>query len=119
LESCEIDDGDGVLDTNRGVDGEIMRKRDRGVSNGSCGVLICEVIVAVRGHIGEGVLVEVLRMSRKWGVRRLSGGSSPYMCCCIGVGSFKLLHLIVSKYVILIDLHVLRVRISFPFDQIL
>jgi hypothetical protein len=119
LEGCEVDDGDGGLDTNRGVDGELMRKRDRGVSNGSCGIFICKVIVAIRGHVREGMLVEVLRTSRKWGMRRISGGSSPYMCCCVRVGSFKLPHLIVSKYIILINPHVLRIRISFPFYQIL
>jgi hypothetical protein len=36
-----------------------------------------------------------------------------------GVRSFELPHLIISKYIILIDPHVIRVRVTFPFDQIL
>jgi hypothetical protein len=72
LEGCEVNDRDGSLDMNRGVDGELVRKQDRGVSNGSCRILVGEVIVAVRGHVREGVLVEVLRTSGKWGMRRLS-----------------------------------------------
>jgi hypothetical protein len=65
------------------------------------------------------VLVEVLRSSGKWGMRRLSGGGSPYMRDGVGVGSFELPHLIIREYVILINPHVLRVWVSFPLHQIL
>jgi hypothetical protein len=44
-------------------------------------------MVAIRGHVGECVSVEVLRSSGKWGMRKLSGGGSPYMGNCVGVGS--------------------------------
>jgi hypothetical protein len=50
-------------------------------------------------------------------VRRLSEGSPPYMCRCVRVGSFELPHLIISKYVILINPHVLRVRIPFCYGR--
>jgi hypothetical protein len=117
LHGGEVDDGNGDID--RGVDGVLLRKWDRGVSNGSSGILIGEVIVSVRGHIGESVLVKEVRESRSGRMRRLSDESVPYMCCWVGVGSFELPHLIISKDVILIDPHVVRVRVSFPFDQIL
>jgi hypothetical protein len=119
LEGCEVNDGDGDLDTNWGVDGKLLRERDGRIGDGSGRVFISEVIVAVRGHVREGVLVKLLGTSGERGMRRLSEGSPPYMCCCAGVGSFKLPHLIVSKYVILINPHILRVWVSFPFDQIL
>jgi hypothetical protein len=119
LEGCEVDDGDGDLDTNWGVDGKLLRVRDRRVGDGSSRVFIGKVIVAIGGHVREGVLVELLRTSGEWGMRRLSEGSPPYMCCCVGIGSFELPHLIVSKYIILIYPHVLHVRVSFPFYQIL
>jgi hypothetical protein len=80
---------------------------------------LCEVIVAIGGHVVESVGVKELRSVGKWGMRRLSGGSSPYMGNCVGVGSFELPHLIVCKYVILIDPHVLRIWVPFPFYQIL
>jgi hypothetical protein len=107
------------VDSDRGVDGKLLREGDGRVGNSSSRVLLGEVIVAVRGHVREGVVVKMLRMSRKWGMRRLSRGSSPYMCDGVGVGSFELPHLIISEYVILIDPHVFRVRVPFPFHQIL
>jgi hypothetical protein len=107
------------MDSDRGADGKLLREGNGGVRNGSSRVLLCEVIVAVGGHIREGVVVKVLSSSRKWGMRRLSRERSPYMCNGVGVGSFELPHLIVSEYVILIDPHILRVRVSFPFHQIL
>jgi hypothetical protein len=60
LESGEVNDGDGDLDTNWGVDGKLLRVWDRGVGDGSSRVLIGEVVVAIRGHVREGVLVEVI-----------------------------------------------------------
>jgi hypothetical protein len=68
-----------------------------------------EVIVAVRGHVSASVLVKEMRASRSRGMGRLSDRSAPYMCCCVGVGSFELPHLIISEDVILIDPHVVRV----------
>jgi hypothetical protein len=41
------------------------------------------------------------------------------MCCRIWIGIFEFPHLIICKDVILIDPHVVRVWVSFPFDQIL
>jgi hypothetical protein len=55
LECGEIDDRDG--DNDRGVDGVHLGKWDRGVSNGSNWILISEVIVSIRGHVGEGMLI--------------------------------------------------------------
>jgi hypothetical protein len=55
LHSGEVDDRDG--DRDRGVDGVLLRKWDRGVSNGSSRVFVCKFIVAVRRHTGEGVLI--------------------------------------------------------------
>jgi hypothetical protein len=118
-ESGEVDDGDGGLDGNRGVDGKFLWEGDRGVRNGSSRVLLCEVIIAIRGHVVEGVGVKELRSVERRRVRRLSDDGGPYMCFCSGVWSFELPHLIFCKYVILIDPHVIRVWISFPFDQIL
>jgi hypothetical protein len=119
LEGGEVDNGDGDLDTDWGVDGKLLRVRDGRVGDGSSRVFVGEVIVAIGGHIRKCVLVEVMGSSGKWGMRRLSGGGSPYMRNCVGVGSFELPHLIVREYVILVDPHVFHVRVSFPFHQIL
>ena len=43
----------------------------------------------------------------------------PYMCSGVGVRIFERPHLIISEDVILIDPHVVRVRVPLPFDQIL
>jgi hypothetical protein len=115
LQSGEVDDGDG--DRNRGVNGVCLGKWDRGVSNGSGRVF--EVIVAIRRHILGCVLVKELRTSRSWGVRRLSGEGAPYMYFSFGIWTFELPNFVFREYVILIDPHVVRVRVSFPFDQIL
>jgi hypothetical protein len=69
------------MDSNRGVDGKLLREGDRGVRNGSSRVLVGEVIVSVRGHIGESVLVKEMRESRSGRMRRLSDESAPYMRC--------------------------------------
>jgi hypothetical protein len=62
LEGSKVDDGDGDIDG--GINGVCLGKWDRGVSNGSHRVFVTEVIVAVRGHTGECVLVKELRMGR-------------------------------------------------------
>jgi hypothetical protein len=119
LESGEVDDWDRGMDSDRGVDGKLLREWDGGVGNGSSRVLLSEVIVAIRGHIECSVVVEELRSSGRMRMGRLSDNRVPYMCFCFGVRSFELPHLIFCKYIILIDPHVVRVQISFPFDQIL
>ena len=43
----------------------------------------------------------------------------PYMRSGVRVRFFELPHLIISEYVILIDPHVVRVRVPLPFNQIL
>ena len=43
----------------------------------------------------------------------------PYMCPGVGVRFFELPHLIISEDVILVDPHVVRVRVPLPFNQIL
>ena len=43
----------------------------------------------------------------------------PYMRSSVGVRFFERPHLIICKDVILIDPHIVRVRISLPFNQIL
>ena len=43
----------------------------------------------------------------------------PYMCPGVGVGFFEFPHLIIREDVILINPHVVRVRVPLPFDQIL
>jgi hypothetical protein len=55
LHGCEIDDGDG--DNDGGADGVCLRKWDRVVSNGSDGILVCEVIVSIRGHVAKCMLI--------------------------------------------------------------
>jgi hypothetical protein len=49
LHGGEVDDRDG--DRDRGVDGVLLQKWDRGVSNGSSGVFESELIVAIRRHV--------------------------------------------------------------------
>jgi hypothetical protein len=57
--SGKIDDGcDG--DMNGGIVGVLLGKWDRGVSNGSCWVLMGKVAVAIRGHRAECVVVKEL-----------------------------------------------------------
>jgi hypothetical protein len=73
------------VDSDRGVDGKLLREWDGGVSNGSSRVFISKVIVAVRGHVRCGVIVEELRTSKSRRIRRLSDDRAPYMCFCFGV----------------------------------
>jgi hypothetical protein len=54
LEGGKIDNGDGPSDG--GSSGVLLGKWDRGVSNGSDGILVCEVLVAIRGH-GRGCVL--------------------------------------------------------------
>jgi hypothetical protein len=115
----EIDDGDRGVDSDRGVDGKLLGVWNGGVGDGSSRVLMSEVIVAVRWHIMKSVGVKELRSVERMRVRRLSDDGGPYMCFCFGVWSFELPHLIFCKDVILIDPHVIRVWVPFPFDQIL
>jgi hypothetical protein len=51
LEGGKIDDGDRSSDG--GSSGVLLGKWDRGVSNGSDGILVCKVLVAIRGHVSR------------------------------------------------------------------
>jgi hypothetical protein len=58
LQSGEVDDRDG------GTSGVLLRKWDRGVSNGSDGIFVCELVVAIGGHRRGCVLIQELRASK-------------------------------------------------------
>jgi hypothetical protein len=80
-----------------------LQERNGGICDSSSGVLVCEVRACIRRHISKGVLAKECDRVGVGGVRRLSKESTPYMCCCVGVGQFELPNFIISKHVILID----------------
>jgi hypothetical protein len=76
-ESGEVDDRDRGMDSDRDVDGKLLREWDGGVSSGSSRVLLSKVIVAIRGHIGRSMVVKELRSSERMRMGRLSDDGGP------------------------------------------
>jgi hypothetical protein len=84
-EGGKVDDRDRGMDSDRGVDGKLLREWDGGIGSGSSRVFICKFIVAIRGHIRCSVVIKELRSSESGRMRRLSDDRAPYMCFCFGV----------------------------------